>query len=392
MTISTLLKASGRLLTASLLWAAFVLPTQACDLGSFSYTAAPTKVIGKRTAGAVLATFSSTHTIKGCTNLSYGDNGNFQSATFGSSEGTYEKTDNHWGWFDVKSSDFKNISYEFKGYLWNNSARQENIKFKVDVTYDFFAKAGPGSPCDIRGYQVPEGTGEYTASKILNIGWSGNNSNPSTPCDGFTVTQKFTMIQTANALNFNTPTEFQWYYTPHTMISISTYKVYLPGFNTIFTLYPAPTCTFTADSKNLHVALDVLNVNKVNPNDQSTLLQPKKFSLHLAGCSSKDYFHPANLTWKFNNPNPNALNHLKNELADGAKGIDMMVRAAPGQKMLVDSGQPYTDLSITHLETYRALANAVDFSFDFDVGYVANGEALKPGGFSTTATVTIDYQ
>jgi type 1 fimbria pilin len=140
------------------------------------------------------------------------------------------------------------------------------------------------------------------------------------------------------------------------------------------------------------LALDVLNVNKVNPNDQRTLLQPKKFSLRLAGCSSRDYLHPANLTWKFNNPNPNALNHLKNELADGAKGIDMMVRAAPGQKMLVGSGQPYTDLTITHLETYRALANTVDASFDFDVGYVANGEALKPGGFSTTATVTIDYQ
>jgi type 1 fimbria pilin len=369
----------------------FVVPTQACELGPFFYTASPTKVVGKRTAGAVLATFSSSHTITGCTNLSYGDNGNFQSATFGSSEGVYERTDNHAGSFSA-SNNFKNISYEFKGYLWNNNTIQENIKFKVDVTYDFFAKAGPGSACDITGYQVPTGTGEFTAQDILNIGWSGNNNNPSKPCDGFTVTQKFTMIQTANSLNFNKPTEFQWFYVPHTMISISTYKVYLPGFNTVFTLYPAPTCTFTADSKNLRVALDVVNVNRVNPNDQGTLLQPKKFSLHLAGCSSKDYFHPANLTWKFNNPNLNALNRLKNDQAEGAKGIDMMVRAARGQKMYVDSGLPYTDMTISHLETYRALANAVNSTFDFEVGYVANGEALKPGAFSTTATVTIDYQ
>ena len=69
-----------------------------------------------------------------------------------------------------------------------------------------------------------------------------------------------------------------------------------------------------------------------------------------------------------------------------------MVIAADNQKMALDTGTAYADLTIKNLETYRALNNASNVSLNFKAAFVANGEEPAPGIFSSTATVMLSYE
>lgn len=181
-------------------------------------------------------------------------------------------------------------------------------------------------------------------------------------------------------------------YTGKVPEQVSIYRKYFYMSDKDIVIAPSPSCTFTPSSQSLQVALSPLLLSKVNPQDQLTPMSPKSFSLGMTGCSDSDKTRPVNLTWKFNKPSARHPSRLSNAAENGGTGVDLMVTAQSNQKMDTTSGLPYSDLTIKNLETYRALNQAGDTNLNFTAAYVANGEPLKAGPFSSTATVTIGYE
>lgn len=359
-------------------------PAQACKITNGDFTGPSPVVVGKRMKGATLANFSSLYSVSGCTNLSSGTD--MQSASFGS--GLYNSLNAHSGDYHDVGPDYLSLTYAFSGYPYSSPIK-ENIKFVVKTTYSF-RSAGGGS-CNMGGSVVPMGTGEFKKSN-LNLGWTGSTNSAGPACDGFTIIQNVTVIQTEDSLKNTQAITFESSDLPQVSLKIAGWLNLLPSAKTGFKLVPAPSCTFAANSQNLQVVLGSLQQNYVDKTNTTKPLLTKPFSLNLTSCTSQDQARKVNLTWTFNKPNPHNASRLSNQKSDGAKGVDVMVIAADNQKMALDTGTAYADLTIKNLETYRALNNASNVSLNFKAAFVANGEEPAPGIFSSTATVMLSYE
>lgn len=155
-----------------------------------------------------------------------------------------------------------------------------------------------------------------------------------------------------------------------------------------FQITPSPQCTFTV--KNTSVGLASLQNSQIQPSDTVSLLNPKTFSLQLQSCNSLNQ-RPVNLTWRFNQPSQNNERML-NSAPAGGKGVDVVLRAQAGQKMVLGSSTPHADLTIKHLETYRVLNAEENARLQFTAAYVANGDPPSAGAFASTAIVTLGYE
>jgi len=269
----------------------------------------------------------------------------------------------------------KGLQISYYGLACSTCANNplENLKFVVTRTIT-------GTGCQL--------TNEFEDSNIPSM-----KTKFSKDCTGFVVAMKVEIVQTDSMLKsksaYNiTNVDFitaglQFFQSNgYTVLS----QAIIPASGNV-KITPSPQCTFAI--KNTSVALANLHPDNVNPLDKNSLLNPKSFSLQLMSCNNADK-RPVNLTWAFNKPSE-TNDRLSNTLADGSKGVHVVIQAKAGQKMVVGTNTPYTDLTVKNLETYRALNSEANTNLNFTAAYVANGETPGPGPFVSSATVTLGY-
>ena len=290
-----------------------------------------------------------------------------------------ETRDGYTGFNDLNRVSLNgNVFQADYGMTCQNCVNQpaENIKFTVTRTV-----TGQGSLC-----QTSHSLGNAPLPRTM-------VSRFSQECTGFNVLMKVEIFQTSGRLNTPLPYQFSIldFITANLMMYQATENPLILAIipaSRDFQITPSSQCTFAV--KNTSVGLATLQNSQIKPLDTVTLLNPKTFNLQLQSCNSVNK-RPVNLTWQFNNPSLNN-DHLLNSAPGGATGVDVVLRALAGQKMVLGSSTPYADLTIKNLETYRVLNTEENASLQFTAAYVANGDAPSAGAFASTAIVTIGYE
>lgn len=341
----------------------------------------PSIVVGKRTAGAELASFYNHVLLEDCGDL----RGSTIYISSFKQNLTYNQNNPEPG-TKLDSSNSSNTNIDYTGYACPTCGNSfENLKFTMTRVIELYDDSNR-----LCGSSTVFSTEGFANSNAIKVTWPNG-----TPCTKMKIEMRVRIIQTANSLLTKEELTFRQDQLPQTSVSLSTNNVraVIPSSTSAsFKLAPSPSCTFAANSQNLQVVLGSLQQNNVDKNNTTKPLLTKPFSLNLTSCSANDQARKVNLTWTFNKPNPNNPSRLSNQKSDGSKGVDVMVIAADNQKMALDTGTAYADLTIKNLETYRALNNASNVSLNFKAAFVANGEEPAPGIFASTATVMLSYE
>ena len=341
----------------------------------------PSIVVGKRTAGAELAYFYNYVLLEDCGDL----RGSTIYISSFKQNLTYNQNNPEPG-TKLDSSNSSNTNIDYTGYACPTCGNGfENVKFRMTRVIELYDDSNR-----LCGSSTVFSTEGFANSNAIKVTWPNG-----TPCTKMKIEMRVGIIQTANSLLTKEELTFRPEQLPQTSVSLSTNNVrtVIPSSpSASFKLAPSPSCTFAANSQNLQVVLGSLQLNNVDKTNTSKALLTKPFSLNLTSCTATDQARKVNLTWTFNKPNPNNPSRLSNQKSDGSKGVDVMVIAADNQKMALDTGTAYADLTIKNLETYRALNNASNVSLNFNAAFVANGEEPAPGIFSSTATVMLSYE
>ena len=341
----------------------------------------PSIVVGKRTAGAELASFYNYVLLEDCGDL----RGSTIYISSFKENLTYNQNNTEPG-TKLDSSNPSTTNIDYTGYACPTCGNSfENLKFTMTRIIELYDDGNR-----LCGSSTVFSTEGFANSNAIKVTWPNG-----TPCTKMKIEMRVRIIQTANSLLTKEELTFRPDQLPQTSVSLSTNNVrtVIPSSpSASFKLAPSPSCTFAANSQNLQVVLGSLQLNNVDKTNTSKALLTKPFSLNLTSCTATDQARKVNLTWTFNKPNPNNPSRLSNQKSDGSKGVDVMVIAADNQKMALDTGTAYADLTIKNLETYRALNNASNVSLNFKAAFVANGEEPAPGICSSTATVMLSYE
>ncbi len=162
------------------------------------------------------------------------------------------------------------------------------------------------------------------------------------------------------------------------------------GNTQVFGFNAEGTCALTLSSST--IALGSVSSALIASKNTNDVLVSKDLNIQIGGCSGFTLGKKKVLRWDFSSPNGSDSTRMENAaLQLPSSGISAQIVA--DQKLRISNLTVLTSKTIVNGESYVASGGVSNSqNLNYKVNLIKNGEAIKEGDFSTTATVTMFYQ